>query len=267
MGPIRKVSLTGVIVTALVGAILIAGCTITTTPSIPQTQTAGTSQGTRQLPTANAGADQKDKVGTMVTLDGRRSNASSGGGALTYAWSLSSAPKGSAVHLANQTSDRATFVPDKAGTYVVSLAVTDSTGAKSAPDTTNVTVISAERVDTKLIVDNPSSKADYYLGEQMTTKGRLVDADGNGIPNQTIRFKSVSTVLGFTYDYPIEPVTTDSTGAFTKVFDPISAQGAPSFVKTVDTEAWVYYDGNDLYNPTSTPHGHVTVHLSSPPSS
>lgn len=215
MGPIRKVSLTGVIVTALVGAILIAGCTITTTPSIPQTQTAGTSQGTRQLPTANAGADQKDKVDT----------------------------------------------------YVVSLAVTDSTGAKSAPDTTNVTVISAERVDTKLIVDNPSSKADYYLGEQMTTKGRLVDADGNGIPNQTIRFKSVSTVLGFTYDYPIEPVTTDSTGAFTKVFDPISAQCAPSFVKTVDTEAWVYYDGNDLYNPTSTPHGHVTVHLSSPPSS
>ena len=203
----------------------------------------------------------------MVTLDGRKSNASSGGGALTYAWSLSSTPNGSAVRLANQTSDRATFVPDKVGTYVVSLVVTNRTGAKSAPDTTNVTVISADRLDTKLIVDNPSSKADYYLGEQMTTKGRLVDADGNGIANQTIRFKSVSRVLGFTYDYPIEPVLTDSTGAFTKVFDPISAQGAPSFVKSVDTEAWLYYDGNDLYKPTESAHTHVTVHLTSPPSS
>jgi len=251
---------------ALVGAILIAGCTSTTTPSVTQTQTAGTGQGTSQLPTANAGADQTGKVGAIVTLDGRKSNASSGGGGLTYAWSLSSAPNGSAVRLANQTTDRATFVPDKAGTYVVSLIVTNRTGAKSAADTTNVTVISAGRVDTKLIVDTPSSKADYYLGEQMTINGRLVDADGNGIANQTIRFKSVSRVLGFTYDYPIEPVTTDSTGAFTKVFDPISAQDAPSFVKTVDTEAWVYYDGNDLYNPTSTTHAHVTVHLTSPPS-
>jgi|GEM_PF-640626 PKD repeat protein len=266
MGSTRKVSLTAVIIMALVGAILIAGCTSTTTPSVPQTQTAGTGQGTSQLPTANAGADQTGKVGAIVTLDGRKSNASSGGGGLTYAWSLSSAPNGSAVRLANQTTDRATFVPDKAGTYVVSLIVTNRTGAKSAADTTNVTVISAGRVDTKLIVDTPSSKADYYLGEQMTINGRLVDADGNGIANQTIRFKSVSRVLGFTYDYPIEPVTTDSTGAFTKVFDPISAQDAPSFVKTVDTEAWVYYDGNDLYNPTSTTHAHVTVHLTSPPS-
>ena len=74
---------------ALVGAILIAGCTSTTTPSVPQTQTEGTGQGTSQLPTANAGADQTGKVGAIVTLDGRKSNASSGGGGLTYAWSLS----------------------------------------------------------------------------------------------------------------------------------------------------------------------------------
>ncbi len=263
----RKVSLTGVVVTALVGVILIAGCTSTTTPNIPQTQTAGTSRGTSQLPAANAGVDQKGGVGTVVTLDGRKSKASSARGALTYAWSLSSAPKGSAVRLANQTSDRATFVPDKAGRYVVSLVVTDSTGAKSAPDTANITVISAEPAVTKLIIDNPSSKTDYYLGDQMTMKGRLVDADGNGIPNQTIRFKSVSRVLGFTYDYPIGPVTTDSTGNFTKVFDPISSQGAPSFIKTVDTESWVYYDGNALYKPTESAHAHVTVHLTSPPSS
>jgi hypothetical protein len=194
----RRVSLTGVIVTALVGVILIAGCTSTRTPSNPQTQTAGTSQGTSQLSTAN---------------------------------------------------------------------VTDSTGEKSAPATANVTVASAEPAVTKLIIDNPPSKTDYYLGDQITMKGRLVDADGNGIPNQTIRFKSVSRVLGFTYDYPIGPVTTDSTGNFTKVFDPVSSQGAPSFITTVDTESWVYYDGNALYQPTSTPHGHVTVHLTAPPSS
>jgi hypothetical protein len=50
------------------------------------------------------------------------------------------------------------------------------------------------------------------------TTGRLVDADGNGIPNQTIISKSVTHVLLFgSRDNPVESVTTDSTGAFTKL--------------------------------------------------
>jgi hypothetical protein len=90
-------------------------------------------------------------------------------GALTYDWSLSSAPNDSAAQLANQTSDRPTFKPDKAGTYVVSLVVTDSSGAKSTPDATNVTVTPTQPSNTTLTAQ--TSKTDLYLG----TKLRLAE--------------------------------------------------------------------------------------------
>jgi PKD repeat protein len=131
-------------------------------------------------------------------------------GAVTYDWSLSSVPKDSAARLANQTSDRPTFTPDKVGTYVVSLVVTDSSGAKSTPDATNVTVTPTQPSNTTLTAQ--ASKTDLYLGDQASISGRLVDADGNGIPNQTISFKTQARVLVFTTDYPVKDTKTDSTG-------------------------------------------------------
>ncbi|MDD1721779.1 MAG: PKD domain-containing protein [Euryarchaeota archaeon] len=255
-----KASLTGVIAAFIVAAVLIAGCTSTTSPNTPQTQTAGTGGGTNQLPIANAGANQTGKAGTVVTLDGRGSGAP-GGGALTYSWSFSSAPKNSTARLVNNTSDRVTFTPDKAGTYVVSLVVKDGAGRQSTPDTTNVTVIPAERLSTTLIINDTDSKTDVYLGDQVKVTGRLVDADGNGIPNQTIHFKNVARVLGFTHEEPINDATTDSTGAFTMPYESVTRRDAPSFIKTVEVEAWAVYDGSDLYKPSSTPHKHLTVHL------
>jgi hypothetical protein len=244
-----KLSLTGAMAVIVAAAVLIAGCTSTTSTN----------------PIANAGADQKVLLGTVVTLDGIESNAP-GGGALAYNWSLSSVPKDSTAHLFNQTSSRATFSPDKAGTYVASLVVTDRTGVKSAPDATNVTVLPAERSNTTLIV-NSSSKTDLYLGDQSVISGRLVDAEGNGIPNQTISFKNVARVLGFTTDWPMNDTTTDSTGAFRTVTDQVTRHDAPSFITTVDVEAWAVYAGNDLYKPATTPHVRLTVHLTSPPTS
>jgi PKD domain len=241
----------------IVAAVLAAGCA--TSPS--QNNTAS------QLPIANAGAGQKVKAGSVITLNGSGSSAPRGG-ALTYDWSLSSIPKDSAAHLVNQSADRPSFTPDKAGTYVASLVVTDSAGVKSAPDTTNVTAIAGERVATKL-TDIQASKTDnLYLGDVVVTTGRLVDADGNGIPNQTITFRAIAQVplLG-SRDVSPGSVTTDSTGAFRKVNDPVSANGAPFFISTVTVEGWMEYAGNDVYLPTSTNHHQVTVHLTAPPSS
>jgi hypothetical protein len=243
-----KAILTAVIVAVTAAAVLIAGCSSITSSS----------------PVALAGANQTAKVGTVVTLDGSRSSAP-GGGALTYDWSFSAVPRESAVSFANYTSDRPSFTPDKAGTYVVSLVVKDSAGKASAPDETHVTVVPAGRSDTKIIVTS-ASKKDLWLGDQVTTTGRLVDAEGNGIPNQTINFKSVARVLGLTVDNRLESVTTDSTGAFTKE-TLISAQGAPSLINTVQVEGWIEYAGNDFYKPTSTSHVQVTVHLTSAPAS
>ncbi len=255
-----KASLTGVIAAFIVAAVLIAGCTSTTSPNTLQTQTAGSGGGTNQ-PIANAGDNQTGKTGTVVTLDGRGSSAP-GGGALTYSWSFSTVPKNSTARLTNNTSDRATFTPDKAGTYVVSLVVKDGTGRQSTPDTTNVTVIPTERLSTTLIISNTESKTDVYVGDEVKVTGRLVDADGNGIPNQTIHFKNVARVLGFTYEEPINDATTDSTGAFTMPYESVTRRDAPSFIKTVEVEAWAVYDGSNLYKPSSTPHKQLTVHLS-----
>ena len=115
----KQSRLGGMVVIIVAVAILVAGRT-----AIPaQNNTA------QQLPLANAGADQKVKAGSMVTLNGSASSAPRGG-ALTYDWSLTSVPKNSTAHLINQTSNRPAFTPDKAGTYVVSLVVTDSAGTR-----------------------------------------------------------------------------------------------------------------------------------------
>jgi len=131
---------------------------------------------------------------------------------------------------------------------------------KNTHNATNVTVNPAERSDTTLTITS-SSPTDVHLGDQVVTTGRLVDAKGNGIPNQIITFRSIAHLpLVGSRDVSPGSVTTDSTGAFTKV-GTISANGAPSFISTVTVEGWIEYAGNDLYKPATTPLGSVTVHL------
>ena len=240
----NKAALTGFLVALSVATVLAAGCSVS--PSSP---------------VAHAGANQTVKAGTVVKLDGSGSSAS-GGGALTYSWSFSSVPNGSAARLANSTTDRPSFTPDKTGTYAASLVVRDGAGKASAPDLTHITVVPVGRSDTKIIGTSSSATTDLYVGDQVVTSGRLVDAEGNGVPNQTLVFKSIANVpLIGTVNNPDEYVTTDSTGAFTKVTS-ILAHNAPFFIKTVDVEGWIEYAGNDFYKPTSTSHTHVTIHLS-----
>jgi K319L-like, PKD domain len=239
--------LRGMIVIIVAVAVLIAGCT-----AIPsQNNTA------QQLPIANAGADQKVKAGSVVPLNGSASSAPRGG-TLTYDWSLSSVPKNSAAHLVNQTSNRPAFTPDKVGTYVVSLVVTDSAGTRSTPDVSNITVIPAERSNTTLTAN--VSKTEFNIGDTVVISGRLVDADGNGIPNQTISFKLVAYVLGGAYEQPVNSTTTDSTGAYTQSV-PAERQDAPFFITEVNLEGWAVYAGNEEYKPSTTEHANFVAHL------
>ena len=129
---------------------------------------------------------------------------------------------------------------------------TAGTGNVSTPSAAQATPTPG---NTTLIITSPSM-TDLYAGDQVTTTGRLVDAKGIGIPNQTITFKSVAHVF-IEYSVPDVSVTTDSNGNFTRV-ETISAQ---SFIKTVPVEGWIEYAGNALYKPTATPHKTITVHL------
>ncbi|NCO53755.1 MAG: hypothetical protein GW875_16960, partial [Deltaproteobacteria bacterium] len=75
-------------------------------------------------PVANAGVAQNVVAGSAVTLDGSASSDANSD-TLTYAWTLTSKPAGSAAALSSATSAKPTFTADVAGAYVASLVVND----------------------------------------------------------------------------------------------------------------------------------------------
>lgn len=88
-------------------------------------------------PVANAGAPQSVLIGSTVTLDGTASSDANNDN-LSYSWSILSRPTSSTVGLTSSTSSKATFVPDSAGLYTITLVVSDGK-ASSAVATSTVT--------------------------------------------------------------------------------------------------------------------------------
>ncbi|UJS17316.1 MAG: PKD domain-containing protein [Candidatus Jettenia sp.] len=102
-------------------------------------------------PVANAGTSQSAVVGDTVTINGSGSTDGNGDN-LTYQWSFSSVPDGSLAGIANPTAITTTFVPDKAGTYVVQLVVNDGI-VDSDPSTVQVQVIDEQTAAIQAIQD------------------------------------------------------------------------------------------------------------------
>ncbi len=88
-------------------------------------------------PVANAGIDQGVTLGSTVQLNGVASSDIDGN-LLTFAWSLTTRPAGSAASLSAATAVNPTFTADVPGTYVAQLIVNDGF-VNSVADTVTVT--------------------------------------------------------------------------------------------------------------------------------
>ena len=123
-------------------------------------------------PVADAGPHQTITVGEQVTLDGTGSTDAeddAAGGALTYAWALTTLPAGSAAGLDDPSSPTPSFQADVAGVYVLTLTVTDADGGQDM-DTVQVTA--------QPLPNNPPVAE---AGPNQTVEaGDLVTLDGSG---------------------------------------------------------------------------------------
>jgi hypothetical protein len=93
-------------------------------------------------PTADAGGNFELEVGETATLDGSNSSDPDGD-ELTFTWEFTSTPNGSTVNISNADSPTATFIPDVAGEFAITLTVEDPMGGQGTADVV-VTAIANE---------------------------------------------------------------------------------------------------------------------------
>jgi phosphatidylethanolamine-binding protein (PEBP) family uncharacterized protein len=86
-------------------------------------------------PVANAGAPQSVLIGSTVTLDGS-ATSDANNDPLSYSWSILQTPTGSTTALASTTSVKTTFVPERAGQYVITLVASDGKSLSTTASTT-----------------------------------------------------------------------------------------------------------------------------------
>jgi hypothetical protein len=100
------------------------------------------------------------------------------------------------------------------------------------------------------------------VGDSMTVKGRLTDANGNGIPNQVIHLNALCTAMGTTVNRPQRDAHTDASGNYggTGPVD-ISGQNVPSTVKQATVKLTATFDGNGQYAGCQSPPATFTVNF------
>lgn len=175
----------------------------------------------KTCPTADAGPDQEVVAGAQVTLDGSRSTSGTDS-LLTYEWTLTEKPVGSAATLLSPVTVRPTFTADLPGTYTAKLVVSNG-GFQSKPDTVNVT---ASTGNLPPIADAGPDRTEP-LGQPVLMDGtRSVDPNGTSVTyawrflsqppqSQAVLINPTSATPSFTPDvvgtYKLALTVSDST--------------------------------------------------------
>jgi hypothetical protein len=127
-------------------------------------------------PIANAGPDQNVSIGSTATLDAGASSDPNGD-TLSFRWTLSSKPAGSAATLSNATSVRASFVPDVVGSFLATLIANDG-------KTDSLPVSVAINATAKVVVAKPIANAGP---NQSANVGTTVSLDGSASSSPSAR--------------------------------------------------------------------------------
>lgn len=128
--------------------------------------------GTDLPPVANAGGNRSAFIGVQVTLDGTGSFDPESE-PLRFSWRIVSAPAGSTASLGAATTATPTFTPDRSGSYVVELTVSDA--AATAIATVVITATNPAPAA------SPGGDRAAYVGDLVALDARAADPDGEPI--------------------------------------------------------------------------------------
>ena len=126
---------------------------------------------TNTAPVANAGANQKVDIGSLVQINGAGSTDVDGD-TLTYKWSLITVPTGSTAALSNVSVVNPVFTADRQGTYVAQLIVNDGKVDSAAA------IVTITTNEPQAPVANAGPNQTVSHGATVTLHGTATDPQG-----------------------------------------------------------------------------------------
>ena len=163
-------------------------------------------------PVANAGANQSVSTGATVTLSASASSDANND-TITYLWSITSSPTGSAATLSSATAVAPTFVADTAGAYVFGLVVNDGTVNSVASSVT----VDATTPNTAPVAQAGSAQ-NVVTGSVVTLSGSSsTDGDGDALTYAwTLSARPANSVAALSSATAVSPTfTADINGTYT----------------------------------------------------
>jgi outer membrane protein assembly factor BamB len=202
-------------------------------------------------PVADAGSDQSVQTGSLVTLDGSASTDPDGD-TLTYNWTITSRPGGSAVGLSLSNTVNPEFTPDVDGTYVISLVVNDGT-VDSDPDTVTVTASAngagSARGDWWMFGREPThNRRSPFVGAQTSTV--KWEFDTGGVVDSSPAIAADGTVYFGSFDDYVYAVNPDGTLKWK-----YATGGGLNSSPAIGEDGTVYIGGRDNYVYALNPDG------------